>query len=222
MNKAFKYTLKTSTRAKNIRIAINPKGEVTVTKPRLIPMFAVKRFIKQHQNWIDRNLTKIKARQTKLKPNTLYYKGKLYQFKYLPGTFKITLHHPNLTVSAYSRPSAIRQLIKKLQQQSRQTITEQTKKYAAKMKLTYKKIRFKDQKTRWGSCSSQKNLNFNWRLIMTPPSVLTYVVIHELAHLRHMNHSRKFWDFVEKYDPDYRENRRWLKRHQEELQINLK
>ena len=74
-----------------------------------------------------------------------------------------------------------------------------------------KAIRIKDQKTRWGSCSSLHNLNFNWRLIMAPGEVLDYVVVHELCHLTHMNHSRDFWNMVEKVMPDYRVYRKWLK-----------
>ena len=74
-----------------------------------------------------------------------------------------------------------------------------------------KAIRIKDQKTRWWSCSSLHNLNFNWRLIMAPAEVLDYVVVHELCHLTHMNHSRDFWNMVEEVMPDYRVHRKWLK-----------
>ena len=89
--------------------------------------------------------------------------------------------------------------------------------YAGKMGVTYGRIRIKDQKTLWGSCSSRKNLNFNWRLVMAPGEVLDYVVVHELCHLKHMNHSAEFWDCVEEILPEYREHRRWLKVHGGEL-----
>lgn len=74
-----------------------------------------------------------------------------------------------------------------------------------------KAIHIKDQKTRWGSCSSLHNLNFNWRLLMAPPEVLDYVVVHELCHLTHMNHSREFWNMVEHVMPEYKERRKWLR-----------
>ncbi len=74
-----------------------------------------------------------------------------------------------------------------------------------------RKIRIKDQKTRWGSCSSLNNLNFSWRLIMAPPEVLDYVVVHELCHLTHMNHSKDFWGMVARIMPGYQESKRWLK-----------
>lgn len=76
---------------------------------------------------------------------------------------------------------------------------------------SYRTIRIGDQKTRWGSCSSNGTLSFSWRLMLAPPRVLDYVVIHELCHLTHMNHSKEFWKMVESIDPDYKEHRRWLK-----------
>ncbi|KAF0195583.1 MAG: hypothetical protein FD169_1261 [Bacillota bacterium] len=75
------------------------------------------------------------------------------------------------------------------------------------------KIHLKDQRTRWGSCSSKRNLNFNWRLIMTPPQVFDATIIHELAHLRELNHSTKFWDIVREHNPEYLEAKAWLKEH---------
>ena len=75
------------------------------------------------------------------------------------------------------------------------------------------KIRLKDQRTRWGSCSSKGNLNFNWRLIMAPPHVFDATIIHELAHLRELNHSPRFWALVRDYCPQYPEAKLWLKEH---------
>lgn len=82
-------------------------------------------------------------------------------------------------------------------------------------------IHIKDQKTRWGSCSSLRNLNFNWRLVMAPPEVLDYVVVHELCHLTYMNHSREFWDMVRHIMPGYKEMKRWLRENEKLLHIDL-
>ena len=82
---------------------------------------------------------------------------------------------------------------------------------------TYNRITIRDQKTRWGSCSAKGTLSFNWRLMLAPPAVLDYVVVHELCHLTHMNHSKAFWALVESVCPDYRTHRRWLKEHGQEL-----
>lgn len=81
----------------------------------------------------------------------------------------------------------------------------------------YSRITIRDQKTRWGSCSARGTLSFNWRLMLAPPAILDYVVVHELCHLTHMNHSPAFWQAVEAVCPDYRDSRRWLKEHGQEL-----
>lgn len=82
---------------------------------------------------------------------------------------------------------------------------------------TYEKVVIRDQKTRWGSCSSNKTLSFNYRLMLAPPQILDYVVVHELCHLKHMNHSQEFWAAVEAVLPDYKIRRKWLKDYGSEL-----
>lgn len=83
----------------------------------------------------------------------------------------------------------------------------------------FKKITIRDQKTRWGSCSSSGTLSFNYRLMYAPPRVLDYVVVHELCHLTHMNHSKAFWAMVASIMPEYKIYRQWLKEHGQELNI---
>lgn len=82
---------------------------------------------------------------------------------------------------------------------------------------SYSRITIRDQKTRWGSCSAKGTLSFNWRLMLAPPAILDYVVVHELCHLTYMNHSTAFWKKVESVYPDYRTARKWLKDHGHEL-----
>lgn len=83
--------------------------------------------------------------------------------------------------------------------------------FAERMGVTYGRITIREQKTRWGSCSSKGNLNFNWKLVLMPDEVLDYVVVHELAHRRELNHSDRFWAIVAEVLPDYRERRGKLK-----------
>lgn len=83
--------------------------------------------------------------------------------------------------------------------------------YAYLLGVSYDRIRIAGQKTRWGSCSSNKTLSFNWKLMLAPPKVLDYVVVHEVCHLREMNHSPRFWALVESLMPDYKQQRKWLK-----------
>ncbi len=83
--------------------------------------------------------------------------------------------------------------------------------WAGRMNIRYGRVSIRDQKTRWGSCSGKGNLNFNWRLLMMPEDIMDYVIVHELAHRREMNHSPRFWQIVENYIPDYQKRRQWLK-----------
>lgn len=85
---------------------------------------------------------------------------------------------------------------------------------------SYNRITVRDQKTRWGSCSARGTLSFNWRLMLAPPTIADYVIVHELCHLTYMNHSADFWQKVESVYPDYRTARKWLKDHGNELVIN--
>ncbi len=98
-------------------------------------------------------------------------------------------------------------------------IGEKAGEYAALLHVTYQDIRIKDQKSRWGSCSGRGNLNFNWRLVMAPEPVLDYVVIHELCHLRYMDHSERFWTLVSGICPAFKQYRKWLKEYGDSLYL---
>ncbi len=106
---------------------------------------------------------------------------------------------------------------KRYMETARDIFTQKTAYYARIMGVTYGRITIREQKTRWGSCSAAGNLNFNWRLILAPEPVLDYVVIHELAHRREMNHSKAFYDVVESVLPDYKEARKWLRQNGDSL-----
>ena len=100
---------------------------------------------------------------------------------------------------------------------AREVLGARTGYYARKMGVTYGRISIREQKTRWGSCSSKGNLNFNWRLIFAPEEVVDYIVVHELAHRKEMNHSRAFYDVVASILPDYKVREKWLKENGEKL-----
>ena len=96
-------------------------------------------------------------------------------------------------------------------QKIKDKIADRVKYYCAVMQVTVGRITIRNQKTRWGSCSNAGNVNFNYQLYYLPDELLDYVVVHELAHRRHMNHSKEFWDEVSRYCPDYAAKRRKLK-----------
>lgn len=111
--------------------------------------------------------------------------------------------------------SGIRKLsdedIRRLRELAYPVISERVRHFSEIIGVDYGSITIRNQKTRWGSCSSNGNLSFNCLLMLAPPDVLDYVVVHELCHRKEMNHSKRFWDEVEKVLPDYRKQRRWLK-----------
>ena len=100
---------------------------------------------------------------------------------------------------------------------ARDIFTRKAAYYASIMGVTYGRISIREQKTRWGSCSSKGNLNFNWRLIFAPDEVLDYIVVHELAHRKEMNHSPAFYRIVESVLPEYKKEQKWLREHGESL-----
>lgn len=104
-----------------------------------------------------------------------------------------------------------REELQSLIQQARKVIPERAAHFAPTIGVTYGRITIRSQRTRWGSCSSRGNLNFNCLLMLVPPEVLDYVVVHELCHRKELNHSPRFWAEVEKALPDYRSQKKWLK-----------
>jgi predicted metal-dependent hydrolase len=96
---------------------------------------------------------------------------------------------------------------------AREQINERIKYYQPKVGVQPARITVKEQKKRWGSCSSRGNLNFNWRAVMAPSPVLDYIIVHELCHLKHHNHSREFWNLLASILPDYKNRREWLKKN---------
>ena len=104
-----------------------------------------------------------------------------------------------------------------LKAQARGELEKILKEQAARMRVSPKKLTIRDQRTRWGSCSTRGTISLSWRLIMAPPQVMQYVVIHELAHLVQPNHSPAFWQVVTRYAPDWKTSRAWLHKHAAQL-----
>lgn len=113
------------------------------------------------------------------------------------------------------------QEIKALQEQAREVVTRRVQYYTPIIGVTYNRISIRAQHSRWGSCSSKGNLNFNCLLALVPEAVLDYVVVHELCHRLEMNHSARFWSLVERILPDYADRKKWLKDHGNELIARL-
>jgi predicted metal-dependent hydrolase len=152
---------------------------------------------------------------------SLYYLGKAYGIVSLDVENKGVyagfngenfLVYINESIKNCERKDTVRTaLVKWYRERARYVFEERTSFYSRMLKLYPGTIRIKEQKTMWGSCSGRGNINYNWRLIMAPIDILDYVVVHELCHLKHKNHSKEFWNLVESIFPDYSQNRKWLR-----------
>ena len=93
---------------------------------------------------------------------------------------------------------------------ARERFEERAEHFAEEMSVKYEEIEVRNQRTRWGSCSTTGSISLTWRLMMAPPEVADYVIVHELAHLREANHDEEFWSLVAEYDPEYESHAKWL------------
>jgi len=212
MNPNFSYLVKTSKKARGLRISVKSNGQVVITKPWLVPHIVAEQFLKSHQEWVLAQLSKLKFVDNN---NDKYlYQGILYDIVFNKNKFSYIFSINKLSLAGPNKDLALKALEKIHIKEASVLIRNMVKKISSKMGIDYGKITIRDQDSRWGSCSSKGNLNFSWRLIKTPQEVLEYVIIHELAHIKHMDHSKQFWELVELFDPLYREHRRWLRRNQ--------
>ena len=175
---------------KTLAIQINPDLSVTVRAPMYAPQSDIERILREKEGWIQKHIEKIREQEAKRK-KTQGEKGEYGE--------------------SVERDYLTNEEIKKLADKALQHIPKRVSYYAKQIGVTYEKITIRNQKTRWGSCSSKGNLNFNCLLMLTPPEVIDYIVVHELCHRKEMNHSRAFWAEVEKILPDYKEQIKWLK-----------
>lgn len=181
----FSYRLIRSKR-KTVAIQLAPDGGLIVRAPERCPQSFIDGFVMEKRQWIEKKRQELARRETERKQGRAVVADGF----------------------CYPETEAEEQIFR---EQAAEIFAQKAAYYARQMGVAYQRITIRDQKTRWGSCSSKGNLNFNWRLVLAPVKVLDYVVIHELAHLKEMNHSSRFWGIVEEMMPDYRNQRKWLR-----------
>ncbi len=218
------YQLKRNRRTKSIKLKINHEGEVLVIAPLILPKFLIEQFIKKNSVWIKTHQDKYKKNSSLNRGVKVFGQDYEVKFFYQPKKklgWQIELNELSYNNSQYDEKEKDWQQLGKLEKNKleiflRQTIESYVRKRVPqiqkKMNLEgkVKRICIKKLNSRWGSCSSMGNLNFNYKLVHYPPDVIDYVLIHELAHLVHLNHSDKFWALVAKYDGQYKKHRLML------------
>jgi predicted metal-dependent hydrolase len=185
-----------SKRARLLRIVSHADGKLEVVVPPSTSERSIDRLLTEHHTWIRRQYERAQQYVNVLglqRPDVVWLHGEARPVPRVPSTEK------------WYRARA------------RAALTEATAREAARLGVEYAQIAVRDQRTRWGSCSSRGTLSYNWRLVLAPIEILEYVVVHELCHLVEHNHSRAFWRLVEQARPSYREERAWLHVHGAEL-----
>lgn len=228
------YVERPSQRAK--RIIISVKGDqVSVSYPKGMRKKEIRGFVESKREWISKHIQAHLSKQKEI-PLKKYEAGERFPYQGREIVLGLNTHDSRLIkvklvdeslqvwlpheVPHTERPEIIKlALVKWYKGQAQKVFKEKLDFYAKQMGVTYNEMRIKDQKTRWGSCSARGNINLNWRVLQAPDQVLNYLVIHELAHLKHLNHSLDFWHLVESYMPDYKRWKKWLAEHGRELEI---
>ena len=195
---------------------------VVLTVPEHADLAAASRFADGHGAWIAARLARVPERVAFLHGAEIPFRGvphRIVRWSSVRGATVATVgpaDEPIIAVSGEA-PHVARRVKEFLEREARSDLVAAVKPYTEALGLDAKRITVRDTKSRWGSCSASGCLNFSWRLILAPPFVLDYLAAHEVAHLKEMNHSRRYWATLRKLCPHTDEAERWLKRHGTEL-----
>ncbi len=215
--------IKSQRRRRSSAIKVTPDGKVKVYIPGYLAIEAGVRMVNEKRAWIEKMLLKIKSNpQRKLnyindEPHLFF--GKTYLLQIIPSAYRnraaVRVSDQHIRVSApmaATSPSAIRNYLTAWYlSQGKDIITKRVSYFASKLGVEFHRITLKRVSSIWGSCSHKGNLNFNRKLVMAPPEIVDYVVLHEVCHLVYHNHSNKFWHLVSSLDPQYTAHQKWLK-----------
>jgi predicted metal-dependent hydrolase len=220
-----------SSRARSLRLVIRHEQGLEVVVPRSTSHARVEQVLREKARWVLTTLDRVANETASAAPaplvdgRTLPFAGRHLTLSIRTGApegrFRAALTGEALTLTvADLHQETIRAALETwYRRRAREIFAERIVVCNAAYGFAYGRVSIKEQKSRWGSCSRRGNLNFNWRLLLAPLPVLDYVVTHELAHLKELNHSQRFWQLVARACPDYVTHRRWLRHHGRELRF---
>lgn len=222
------YTLIQSVRS-TIRLSVNESGEVRVYAPKAMHLKDIDAFVAAHRADVERMEGRARQRQRLFEAGHPLADGT--QLLVLGRTVTLRVRRADMRrarldgdelwiESPDTDRAALRALIRHaLSVEEVARIRQLVALHAPALGVSPGRIAIREQKSRWGSCSSRNNLNFNWKLMLAPPEALEYVVVHELCHLIEFNHSQRFWRLVESRMPEYETAKKWLRDNGEKLNI---
>ena len=205
-------------RKKTIRIQIK-NGSIRVFSPYMTSDTQIEKILHKNNDWINLKLKNFYVNKKKFedfnKLDKVLFMGKGYDLNFCLSNNEIIqgFQHNKIVilVEKYSFDEKKRKLAKWLCFKAKTYLKSRTYKIAQEYLLKFENVSIRSYKSRWGSCDNKRNINLNWKLIMLPSKIIDYVIIHELCHTKHMDHSRNFWKLVSKLDYEYKENRENLK-----------
>jgi predicted metal-dependent hydrolase len=193
---------------KTISIKVDPNF-IVVRAPKLIPNFIVEKTLKEKSDWINKAIVKSRTKTTLEKlvnKNHIFFQGEKFNLEIRADCKNLTFKNGIFYIS--STNNLVNDIHKYLEKNFKPFLEKEIKAWAMRMEIEakLKHVRLSKAITSWGSCSSRGVISINWQLALLPKPLLQYVIIHELCHLTFMNHQKEFWESVEKYKPNYRQD----------------
>jgi len=227
------FTLRYSTRARSVRLRICARRGLQLIVPRFFDAAKTPIILQQHKNWIERTWQRIQHSLTRVEPEevspqqlSLPALNETWTIHYIPVSQSKALwrelpEEKNLTVYACNTHSRkIKKiLLSWLQQRAQHYLLTWLTKLGQQTGLYYSRAGVRNATTRWGSCSANKTISLNYKLLFLPNSLVEYVLLHELCHTVHFNHSPQFWELVKKFSPEYQQWRKQLKQANDKIPI---
>ena len=209
---SFEYTVRRSDRARRVRVTVHPEGEIEVVIPRRAREREAAAAVAELRPWIEKRLAEAAELKARLAARgaTVPFLGGVLDLVVEPGRSRAHRRGEALLVPDGDARPAIERWYRRT---ARAEVGPRLDEAAEALGVNYESVRIGNQRTRWGSCSTSGAMSFNWRLLLAPEEVFDYVVWHEACHLRHMDHSPRFWALLERHRPAYREPKAWLRRH---------
>ena len=192
-------------------------GEISINAPKFLSESEIYKFYYLNRNWIHIQINQCLVPKIVKEGLFLPVEGNLYEIVVKKSCSKIKILENNQICIPKNISDIGKELQTFLLKYCKSVMIPIILKKSNLIQKKIKKISFKDTKSRWGSCSSTGSIMLNWRLIMVPPSVYNYVIIHEIAHLVHMNHGPLFWKLVQELSPNYSKDKEWLKKNGREI-----
>lgn len=216
--KVLEINIRTSSRARRLRLVSGIRG-VEAIVPANYDHTRLQEFLEQKRDWIIKTAKYydgLRQRAGHTEFDVIYYLGRKYRFKLVKDRLPSAIVSEALGTVTFHVTDMRRykqEIEKWYKEETARIIAERLPALSAKLGLAYNKTTIKRHRSRWASCSRQKNLNFSLLLAAAPIEVIDYVIVHELCHIAEMNHSDRFWRLVESADPGYREHKKWLDDH---------